>query len=200
MGCLLRDLLKYRRAAGHSYYWVSDEQELHESEEECSRIVDRLLGNTGLENLDALQSDPDDKDFNLLVASIRRSIEQGEPEAALDRLHTYMMKYVRRLCDEHGVAYDRKHPLQSIFGGYVKALANECAVDSGMTERILKSSISVLDSFNSVRNNQSLAHPNPVLNYRESVLILSHIAGLVRFLDDLEEELRDNKLQESPFG
>ena len=32
-----------------------------------------------------------------------------------------------------------------------------------MTMRILKSSISVLEAFNDVRNSQSLAHDNPVL-------------------------------------
>jgi len=40
-----------------------------------------------------------------------------------------------------------------------------------MTERILKSSISILDAFNDVRNNKSLAHDNPVLNRNESLLI-----------------------------
>jgi hypothetical protein len=55
-----------------------------------------------------------------------------------------------------------------------------------MTERILKSSISTMEAFNHVRNNQSLAHDNPVLNYDESLLIYNHVCASVRFLESLE--------------
>jgi Abortive infection C-terminus len=55
-----------------------------------------------------------------------------------------------------------------------------------MTLRILKSSISVLDAFNDVRNNQSLAHDNDVLNYEEALLIFDHVADSIRFLKSLE--------------
>ena len=40
-----------------------------------------------------------------------------------------------------------------------------------MTLRILRSSISILDAFNDVRNNRSLAHDNAILNYDEALLI-----------------------------
>ena len=42
-----------------------------------------------------------------------------------------------------------------------------------MTELNLKSSISVLEAFNDVRNNKSLAHDNPILNYAEESLLSS---------------------------
>jgi isopentenyl phosphate kinase len=55
-----------------------------------------------------------------------------------------------------------------------------------MTKRILKSSISVLDAFNAVRNNQTLAHANEVINDVEAELIVSHVAGSVRFINAVE--------------
>jgi hypothetical protein len=55
----------------------------------------------------------------------------------------------------------------------VKCLKAEGRIDSEMTERILKSSISLLEAFNHVRNHQSFAHDNPVLNYEESRLIFN---------------------------
>jgi hypothetical protein len=55
-----------------------------------------------------------------------------------------------------------------------------------MTARILKSSISVLEAFNDVRNNKSLAHDNPILNYDEALLIFNHVTSSVRFLRSLE--------------
>jgi len=51
-----------------------------------------------------------------------------------------------------------------------------------MSERILKSSIAVLEYFNDVRNNMSLAHANPVLNRAESLLIFNHVTSLITFI------------------
>ena len=61
-------------------------------------------------------------------------------------------------CEPHGIAITRDKPLHSVFGEYVKALRDGSYLESAMTERILKSSISVLEAFNDVRNNKSLAH------------------------------------------
>jgi Abortive infection C-terminus len=59
-----------------------------------------------------------------------------------------------------------------------------------MTERIIKSSISVLEAFNDVRNNKSLAHDNPILNYEESLLIFNHVASSIRFIKSLEARIK----------
>jgi hypothetical protein len=55
-----------------------------------------------------------------------------------------------------------------------------------MTSRILKSSISILEAFNDVRNNQSLAHDNPVLGYEEALVIFNNITALMRFLKSID--------------
>ena len=62
-----------------------------------------------------------------------------------------------------------------------------------MTELILKTLISVLDSFNKVRNDQSLAHDNNILNYHESMLIFNNIANTIHFIQFLEENILENK-------
>ena len=85
---------------------------------------------------------------------------------------------------------DRDKPLHSIFGEYVKALRNAGHLETTMTERILKSSISVLETFNDVRNNKSLAHDNPILNYEESLLIFNHVAASIRFIRSLETKIK----------
>jgi len=68
----------------------------------------------------------------------------------------------------------------------VKNLKRTGDIESEMTERILKSSISVLDAFNSVRNNRSLAHDNEMLGPDEALLILSHVTALIRFVQTIE--------------
>jgi hypothetical protein len=65
-----------------------------------------------------------------------------------------------------------------------------------MTERILKSSIAVLEAFNNVRNNQSFAHDNPLLNYNESILILNNVSNTIKFIESVEKDIARMEKQE----
>ena len=133
-----------------------------------------------------------------MARAVRDSIDRNEPELGLDRLHTFVVRFMRGLCAQRGIATERDKPLHSLVGEYVKQLRSAGQLESEMTERILKSSISVLESFNRVRNDQSLAHDNPVLNHNESLLIFNHIASSVRFLVVLEQELSQTSSRTVP--
>ena len=156
--------------------------------DDCYTIAERLKQDSIVENIDAIQPYSNDKEFSVLAKSIRESIQNNEPEVALDRLHTYVVKYTRQQCDKYGISYDRDKALHSLFGEYVKYLIQNGFIKSQMTERILKSSISILESFNDVRNNQSLAHDNPILNYHESVLIFNNVSSAIKFIEAIEKE------------
>ncbi len=158
--------------------------------DDCMKIVARLRQASPVADLDALSATADDRDFEAVAAHVREVIEKNQPEAGLDRLHMFVIKFVRTLCDERGIAVTREKPLHSLFGEYVKRLRVDGHLESEMTARILKSAISVLEAFNDVRNNQSLAHDNPILNYDESLLIFNHAATSVRFIRALEERLK----------
>jgi hypothetical protein len=164
--------------------------------EECKKIVTRLQSEGTVENIDALTANANDNDSVLLVQSIRASIDHNQPEQALDRLHTFVVKYIRQLCTRHAIPFDQDTPLHSLFGLYVKHLEQHNLIESEMSRKILKSSISVLDSYNSVRNNQSLAHANPLLNRDEGVLICSDIFSLIKFVKSTEDKLAEKKKQE----
>lgn len=114
----------------------------------------------------------------------------GALEGALDRLHTFVNKFIRVTCEPHGITISRDKPLHSVFGEYVKALRESGHLESVMTDRILRSSISVLEAFNDVRNNKSLAHDNPILNYDESLLVFNHVASSIRFIKSLEARIK----------
>lgn len=134
----------------------------------------------------ALTPNSPEREFAVLARAVRESIERNEPEVGLDRLHTFTIKYLRVLCQQRGISTDKDKPLHSMVGEYVKALRKHGHLESEMTERILKSSISTLEAFNKVRNDQSLAHDNRILNYEESLLIYTHVASSIRFLEALE--------------
>lgn len=155
----------------------------------CRRTVARLLQDSPVPELDALSAVSDERDFEIVAKTVREAIERNEPEAGLDRLHTFVIKYVRTLCKGTGLTVTRDKALHSLFGEYVKKLQAAGRIESEMTLRILKSGISTLEAFNDVRNNQSLAHDNPVLNYEEALLIFNHVAGSVRFLRSIERRV-----------
>ena len=55
-----------------------------------------------------------------------------------------------------------------------------------------------MDAFNKVRNEQSYAHDNEVLDYNESLLIFSHVTSSIRFIEALGSNatVAENKLDE----
>ncbi|MER2369088.1 abortive infection family protein [Photorhabdus laumondii] len=168
--------------------------------DDCRKIAQRLLSDQPVAELDALIAIADERDFEVVAEHVREAIEKNQPEGGLDRLHTFVNKFIRVTCAPHGITITRGKPLHSVFGEYVKALRDGGHLESAMTERILKSSISVLEAFNDVRNNKSLAHDNPILNYEESLLIFNHVAASVRFIKSLEARIKAKVTQAKHGG
>ena len=181
---LTSDLLDYCAEASAA----SGLAELHK---QCRQIVSRLQEILPVPEIDSISPNSGEKDFELLAKSVRDALERNEPESGLDRLHTFVTKYLRVLCEKYGVALEKEKPLHSLIGEYVKQIRGE--IESDMTERILKSSISVMEAFNRVRNDQSLAHDNPTLNYDESLLIYNHVTSSIRFIASIESKMAQKK-------
>jgi hypothetical protein len=178
-------------------YWLSkvqtNEIDYHDDEnlyKECVKIADRLKQESIVEHIDAIKPNADDRDFKLLAKSIKESIEKNEPEAALDRLHTFTFRYLRELCDKHNITYDKADSLNAVFGKYVKFIVDNKHIESSMSEKILKYSINIIEAFNDIRNNKSFAHDNPVLNYHESVLIFNNISSTIKFIEFIETQMK----------
>ena len=58
-----------------------------------------------------------------------------------------------------------------------------------MSEKILKYSIQVIQAFNDIRDNKSLAHDNQVLNYQESILIFNNVSSTIKFIQSIEGKI-----------
>jgi hypothetical protein len=157
--------------------------------EKSQEIAKKLKLDSVVDEIEVIQEDVNDKDISLLAKSIRESIEKNEPDVALDRLHTYCMKFIRQLCVKHELEVKKDEPLNSLFGKYIKFIVASDYIDSIMTERILKYSIHVIEAFNDIRNNKSLAHDNTVLNYNESLLIFNNVTNSIKFILSIEERV-----------
>lgn len=196
VGKLIDEFCQYwyvKTQRGHLQRFQGDEFLYNET----LKIVEQLKTEKIVENIEAIRpNNVEDKDFETLAKNIRESIEKNEPELSIDRLHTFTFKYIRTLCKKHEVSFQKEESLNSIFGKYIKYLSSQNLLESEMSEKILKYSINILDAFNDVRNNKSLAHDNPILNYDESLLILNNIATAIKFIEKIEIQIDLKQNQE----
>lgn len=199
VGSLLYELILIAKSQTHVFDQLSGKSELPDSDlvDRCFKIAGKLKGESVVDAIDAIQAINADKDFNSIAKEIRDSIDKNQPENALDRLHTFVMKLVRTLCERHDIVFTKDESLNAIFGKYVKYLKTNQMIESEMAERILTYSIQIIQAFNDIRNNKSFAHDNPVLNYDESILIFNNITNMVKFLNKIEDKMPKPRNAES---
>jgi len=166
-------------------------QEASEFKPEYFKIISKLEGDSPQSHSDAVELFSPNETLSELVLSIDRDIQAGNPSPALDRLHTYCMKKYAHLLDRHNVPYSKDEPLHSRAGKYVKHLR-----DSGflgeMSMQIMKNTTAVFEKFNSVRNNQSLAHDNEILKQNEGQFIFESVVSALRFVKSIEKSHFEN--------
>lgn len=158
---------------------------------QCEAIAARLGQAKPVSDIEAISGDTED--FELIAKAARECFEKNEPEQGLDRLHTFLVKFLRRLCEEHGKPHDRSVPAGGLMGSYVKLLKAEGLLTSKMAEHILNGSTAIFGQFDHVRNNHTLAHDNPVLSYDEALLIANNVASTVRFIKAAEAKWKQQK-------
>ena len=81
---------------------------------------------------------------------------------------------------------ERAEPLHSRVGN-VKALSQERELRD-ITSQIVKNAIAVFDKFNHVRNNNSLAHDNELIDTAEARFIYDAITAFLRFVKAIEAD------------
>ncbi|MBZ0070098.1 MAG: abortive infection family protein [Thiobacillus sp.] len=149
------------------------------------KVIERLQGEPDSVSTDGIQPFSPDRTLEELVADIERSLAANKPEVAIDHLHTYCMKRFSHLLQVRGIDCGDDEPLHSRFGKYRKQLMSERQLHE-FTDRALKSFISILESFNDLRNNHSLAHDNKILEAFEARFIFSSINAMLVMIRTLE--------------
>ena len=122
-----------------------------------------------------------------LVASIKREIDSDSPHAAMERLHTFCMKRFAHLVFKHsGRNFEKEEPLHSRVAVYINILKENHNLHL-ISERIIKSSISIFESLNFVRNDNSFAHDSMDLVSREEArFIFESISNILRYFKSLD--------------
>ena len=80
---------------GQAENCLGDEPGLTELTDDCWKIASRMMRDTPVAELDALTATVDERDFYMVAQHVREAIEKNQPEAALDRLHTFVIKSER---------------------------------------------------------------------------------------------------------
>lgn len=129
--------------------------------------------------------------FETLSRDIHDALSKNEPTLVLDRLHTYSTKYLREICEKHGLdvadASGNHYPLHSLVGQLAKFYKNNNMFKSEFTEQALKMSISIFEKYNDIRNKKSYAHDNDVLDKSESAYVVSIVTGTLAFIHNIEK-------------
>jgi hypothetical protein len=142
------------------------------------KVIEQLQNEPALLTSAGVEQFARDRTLEELVADIQRSL-------VIDHLHTYCVKKITHLLETRGLKCDQDEPLHSRFGKYRKCLESEQNLHE-FTSRAMKSFISLLESFNDIRNNRSLAHDNEILEPVEARFIFSSISAMLVMLRALE--------------
>lgn len=120
------------------------------------------------------------------LADVEALIESTGAPSAVDRVHTALHAYLEALCADSNIEHPRDSNITSLF----KLLRQEhpglqpTGPRAGDISTILRSTASILDALNPVRNRASGAHPNPeVLQPPEAMLVINLTRSLLHFIN-----------------
>ena len=183
---VLRELWEHREAEA-SYAVPGGEEQ---TKKLYFSTVARFEGQVDHIDTSSIEAFEPNETLEELVASIRRDLDARKPHTALDRLHTYCMKRFAALIRKHGGPECSKNdPLHSRVGKYVNLLQQKHNLTT-LSERIIKSSISIFEAMNPIRNDQSLAHDNETLvEMDEARFIFDSITAFLRFSKSIDGRL-----------
>jgi len=140
-----------------------------------------------------------ENNYTILKNDIEKVLNDDKPQLALDRVHTYMTKYFRALCEKHNINYSKKENINNLYSKYIKFHRESDSFESIMTPNIVKLPVQALEKFNNVRNNESFAHSNDVIGYRESKLIIDFVFLVMAYIIDLEKNYDETQDYDLPF-
>ena len=150
------------------------------------QIIHRLEGDSGLARTDAIERFAQDETLDELVASIERDIAASKPHVALDRLHTYGMKKFAHLVVARGEQPAPGETLNARAPGDISIRCDARGRSGRSPKKIMKSTVETFELYNSIRNNESLAHDNRLVEANEARFISDSIVNMLRFIKTIE--------------
>jgi hypothetical protein len=108
------------------------------------------------------------------------------PKSAVDRVHTALHGYLKKLCMDRGVVLPNDPSLTVVFKAIREQFSEFSAIipHDSEAKRVFGSVASALDSLNTIRNRGTLAHPNELLlNAPEAMLYINLSRAVWGFIE-----------------
>ena len=185
------------------YVLEKDIEELRSFSSEIKKWIQKLLPNKSglivrditfipqIDNTEVELPEIQGDTWSVLHTDITEALSRNEPSLVLDRLHTFSVKLIRELCEKKKIAIlddkGKQLPLHSLAGMLVKYYKKNNCFQSDFSEQVLKTSISLFDKYNNIRNDQSYAHDNEILNKSEAMLAARIMTATLDFIYEFEE-------------
>lgn len=134
------------------------------------------------------------KELDILIDDIRESLGRDIPQLIIDRLHTFTMSFLRNICIEHNIEIiddnENKYSMTNLMGKIARYYEGNNVFESEFSIIAIKSSISIFEKFNQLRNGKSYAHANQTLNTLETNFAVKSIINVISFMDSMERMLK----------
>jgi len=195
-GQLLKDLLDYFEEYKKKRCEILTDKELVKIRD-MQLVTQRLLGNQVRLEFPTQEEET----LQTLLDDINHSLSIDKPTLVLDRLHTFATKILRNICNENGIGVINDNgdylPLHSLVGMLKRYYETNSTFKSKFTLNAIQTSISLFDTFNAIRNNQSYAHDNEILESSEAKFAVKAMANVICFLDEVEKYQQKDKRDSS---
>jgi hypothetical protein len=142
---------------------------------------------------DSIQSVPAPKQLEITSEAVDAALRDAEvlirssgPANALDRVHTALHGYLEALCNKAGIIVKEDANAATLFGR-IRDDHPALRVTDPQTQRmrvsILRGMAQTIEALNPVRNEKTLAHPNPLLDEADAMLAINAIRTLLHYFD-----------------
>lgn len=178
--------------------WWSDDDQYDYSA--VKKIIERLETTTAVVLPEYTTPNSD-----IILDDIRSNIEEGKPELVIDRLHTYATLFIRNVCMRHEIKItDDKgnyFPLDTLVGSLKTWYERENYFESEFATVAIRNTINIFAKYNDLRNSNSAAHPNPLLNKIEAEYAVKIIGETIKFIDEIEKskDVIQDEFERLPF-
>jgi hypothetical protein len=120
------------------------------------------------------------------LAQAETLIREHGAGSGLDRVHTAFHAYLESFCQTLGPGIADNSPITALFSRlrqYHPALAITEPQEKEKLDKIFRNLSKIIDTLDHFRDKKSLAHPNPVLEDPEAMLVINVVRTMLCYLD-----------------
>lgn len=133
----------------------------------------------------------DNEGLKILENDLKQKLQNQEFILAIDRLHTYSLFYLEKLCKDNKLTPNKDPKGYIMFDDMVTQLQNKFDINNILSEfdkETIKNSKIMLQKYNVVRNKESFVHPNKVIENAKAKYVVENIISLLNYLGELSKE------------